>query len=101
MAIYVRGKYYNDINSIYGMHYPSVSDARILFSAWQEDCILVTNNIKDFMLLPILNYSPEVESLYDPINNWYVNVGELALRKIMSDSEFEAMFSELNEMIES
>ncbi|GAE36833.1 hypothetical protein JCM9157_4054 [Halalkalibacter akibai JCM 9157] len=53
------------------------------------------------MLLPILNYSPEVESLYDPINNWYVNVGELALRKIMSDSEFEAMFSELNEMIES
>ncbi|PLR79569.1 DUF4411 domain-containing protein [Bacillus canaveralius] len=51
ISAYIRSKYkpYLDVINR-GVDYPSVSDSRILLSAWEHNCVMVTANIREFML---------------------------------------------------
>lgn len=99
MAAYVRGNYKEDIDVGKGIEYPGVSDSRILCTAWRNDCVVVTANIRDFMLLPLLD-APGEEILYDVVSGQYITVTEEAHQKIHSDETFKSMFLELVEMVE-
>ncbi|MCU7667738.1 DUF4411 family protein [Bacillus thuringiensis] len=99
MAAYVRGNYKEDIDAGKGIEYPGVSDSRILCTAWRNDCVVVTANIKDFMLLPLLD-APGEEILYDIVSSKYITVTEEAHQKIHSDETFKTMFRDLVKMVE-
>jgi predicted nucleic acid-binding protein len=99
LSAHIRANYRADIDCGKGVHYPSVSDARILCTAWQEDCVLVTANIKDFMLYPLLDASSE-SKLYDILSDTYIEITEEAHSKIHKDPQFKTMFERLNELVE-
>ncbi len=57
----------------YGLNYLQASDARILVTAYKYDGILVTHNIKDFLIYDLLFESTE-DKLYDYVNKRFVKV---------------------------
>ena len=79
--------------------YGGVSDIRILYTAWQYECILVTGNIKDFVLFPLL-FSPSDNSLFDIISGTFKKYSLIAHKKITSDPIFMGMMSELHQLIQ-
>ncbi|RNF38880.1 DUF4411 family protein [Planococcus salinus] len=96
MSAYLRSKYKNDIG-FPQMEYGGVSDARILFSAYYEDSILVTANIKDFLLYPFL-FAADEERLYNLKENKFIQIPEAVYEKVWRDGTFEKLFQELNDL---
>jgi hypothetical protein len=80
--------------------YGSVSDIRILYTAWQYDCVLVTGNVKDFVLYPLL-FNPEEDRLFDIISGTYKKYGLPAYSIITTDSDFEDMMQDLQKLIDN
>ena len=74
--------------------YGGVSDIRILYTAWQYDCVLVTGNVKDFILYPLL-FSHEEDRLFDIITGTYKKYGLPAYSVITTNSVFEGMMQDL------
>ncbi|WP_051827318.1 PIN domain-containing protein [Metabacillus indicus] len=66
------------------------SDARILYTAYDENSILVTANVKDFMLYPLLFPEGE-ERIYCMKNNQYIKVPTENYKAIQKDPEFIAL----------
>lgn len=98
MSAYIRSKYKDDLNVIgRGVEYPAVSDSRILLSAWQNECILVTANIKEFMLYPLLFDDYECK-LYDLITGSYIEIAGIVHEMINEDAVFMTMKYELKEL---
>lgn len=79
--------------------YGSVSDIRILYTAWQYDCILVTGNVKDFVLYPLL-FTPQEDRLFDIISGTYKKYRLTAYEKITTDLVFEGMMQDLQRLID-
>jgi predicted nucleic acid-binding protein len=100
MAAYVRSEYKTDIDTAKDMEYGGVSDARILFAAWQYDCILVTSNIKDFMLYPLL-FPQNEDRLFDLLSGTYVKITPSVYEKIHNDPIFAGMIQDLHKIIEA
>lgn len=92
MSAYVRAHFKSDIGRV-KMEYGGISDSRILYSAYDEDSILVTANTKDFLLYPLL-FSHGEERLYDLKENKYVTIPKEAYRKIHSDSGFRGLIKD-------
>jgi predicted nucleic acid-binding protein len=99
MAAYIRSEYKNEIHTVKDMEYGGVSDARILFAAWQYDCILVTSNIKDFMLYPLL-FPQNENRLFNLLSEMYVTNNPSVYEKIHKDPTFKGMMQVLHKMIE-
>lgn len=74
-----------------------VSDARILYTAYTEDSILVTANVKDFMLYPLL-FEESEERLYCLKNNKFITVPAESYEKIHEDETFKSLFKELTNL---
>ncbi|WP_230130079.1 hypothetical protein [Bacillus sp. CECT 9360] len=55
---------------------------------------MVTANIKDFYLYPLL-FSSEEETLYDVLNETYVQIPTQAREMILQDADFQALLHEL------
>lgn len=87
MSAYVRSNFRDDMGMI-KMEYGGISDVRILYSAYVEDSILVTTNVKDFLLYPLL-FQQQEERLYDMKENAYVTIPEEGYKKIHSDPVFK------------
>ena len=79
--------------------YGSVSDIRILYTAWQYDCVLVTGNVKDFSLYPLL-FSPDEDRLFDIISGTYRKYRLPAYAVITTDAVFKGMMQDLKKLIE-
>ncbi len=69
------------------------SDARILYTAYDEDSILVTANVKDFMLYPLLFPAGE-ERLYCMKTNQYIKISATSHKTIHDDSGFQTYLKE-------
>lgn len=99
IAAYVKANYKLELDIGKGVEYPSVADAIILLTAWQESLILVTANIRDFMLLPILSAQNE-EVLLDITSNSFVNIPLSLHTSIHHDEDFRQMLNVLVHMID-
>lgn len=96
MSAYLRKHYREDLKD-FPMSYGGVSDARILYSAYYEDSILVTANIKDFLLYPFL-FAQHEERLYNLKFNKYIQIPESVYAKVWQDNTFKGMFNELKDL---
>ncbi|MFD1030182.1 PIN domain-containing protein [Metaplanococcus flavidus] len=96
MSAYLRANYKRDIG-FPKMEYGGVSDARILYSAYYEDSILVTANTRDFLLYPFL-FAQREERLYDLILNEYIQYPEIVYAKVWKDETFKEMFHQLGKL---
>lgn len=67
--------------------YPGVGDARILLTGYENDCEIVTANVKDFMLYPLL-YPQSAKVLYDLIQEKYVVIDPQLYDRIQKDARF-------------
>lgn len=74
-----------------------VSDARILSAAYEQDAILVTRNIKDFILYLFLSEADE-EVLYDTGTGEYISVSTELHEAVLSDEEFSARLEDFFEI---
>ncbi|KON66455.1 hypothetical protein AKG34_26280 [Peribacillus butanolivorans] len=97
MSAYVRSEFKADIGM--KMEYGGVSDARILYSAYSEDSILVTANVKDFLLYPLL-FKNDEERLYDMKENAFVKIPEDVYSTIHADSVFKGLLQDFFELDE-
>lgn len=98
MSAYVRKNYKPHLDVISrGVEYPAVSDSRILLSAWQHKCIMVTSNIKEFMLYPLL-FPAHEDRLYDLLTMQYIRIDPLAHQIINADADFLQMKTDLNRL---
>lgn len=99
ISAYVAANYKSDIDCGKGVKIPSVPDARILYTAWQEEYTLVTANIKDFMLLLLLD-GPDEDRLLDVLSGSYITVTPQAYEKIHNDENFKRLYGELSYLID-
>jgi|SaaInlLV_10m_DNA_1039704.scaffolds.fasta_scaffold38458_2 hypothetical protein len=102
ISAFVGESYREGIKQNYGIDkvkYGGVSDARILYTAWQYDCVLVTANIKDFVIYPLL-FSPGEDRLFDILSGTYKYISSPLFTTITTDPLFEKMMEELHSLIE-
>ncbi|RTE11777.1 DUF4411 family protein [Paenibacillus whitsoniae] len=78
----------------YGLNYLQASDARILVTAYKYDGILVTHNIKDFLIYDVL-FEPAEEKLYDYVNKRYVKIPPAGRALIEQDRWFQKLKQDL------
>lgn len=101
MTAYVRSEFGKELNVGKGFEYPQVSDTRILISAWQYDSVLVTNNIKEFMIYPLLfGYEESKERLYDLTSEKMIQIPKKAFEKVHQDEGFLRLLKEFEDEIE-
>lgn len=96
MQAYIRAHYRSELGSDKA-EYGNVSDARILYTAYIEDSILVTANVKDFLLYPLL-YPSDENVLYNLIENEYVKIPDEGYNKIHADDAFRNLLNEFYTM---
>lgn len=89
ISAYVRANFKEEIGRD-KMEYGGVSDARILYTAYVEDAILVTANVKDFLLYPLL-FEQNEERLYAIKEKDYVSIQEEGYKIIHEDPTFKEM----------
>lgn len=99
MTAYVRSEYQQKIGR--EMEYGGVSDARILYTAYEKDSILVTSNIKDFLLYPLLFAEDDQDRLYDFLSNSFVKIAPELHQEIHNDEAFIGMLETLYELEEN
>lgn len=92
MQACIRANYKNEIGRE-KVEYGGVSDARILYTAYSNDSILVTANIKDFLLYPLL-YPQNEDILHDLKKNTFVNIPSEGYTKIHGDDKFQRLLKE-------
>lgn len=85
----IREDFFKEDNTSYG----DILDARTIYSAYEEDAILVTANIKDFLLYPLL-FPVNQERLYDLKKNKPFLIPEPAYRAIHNDETFKGYLAE-------
>lgn len=92
MSAILAGKFRHRISGELGINPISmqVSDARILYAALEEDAVIVTRNIKDFILFVALN-EPGEEVLYDISKGRYMTLSETLHREIHADSTVQGL----------
>ncbi|MBP1994673.1 DUF4411 family protein [Paenibacillus eucommiae] len=78
----------------YGLNYLQASDARILVTAYKYDGILVTHNIKDFLIYDLL-FEPTEDKLYDYVNKRFVKVPSAGRTLIEQDAWFQKLKQDL------
>lgn len=96
LTAYVRAKFKEDMGRD-KMEYGGVSDSRILYTAYVEDGILVTANVKDFLLYPLL-FPLDEKRLYDINENDYIMIPPDGYTKIHSDPHFQELLQEFFEL---
>lgn len=96
MSAYLRANFRNALGD-FSIAYGGVSDSRILYSAYYEDSILVTANVKDFMLYPFL-FNQSEDRLYDLKQSQFVYIPEETYNLVWQDSGFQNMFLELSKL---
>lgn len=96
MSAYIRAKHRNDLNQP-KIEYGKVSDARILYTAYKEDSILVTANIKDFLLYPLL-FPQDEQWLYNMKTNTFVEIPEAGYDNIHASEKFQELLQEFYEL---
>ncbi|MCU5070108.1 MULTISPECIES: PIN domain-containing protein [Bacillus cereus group] len=74
--------------------YPGVGDARILLTAYENDCEIITANVNDFMLYPLL-YPQTGKVLYDLLREQYVEIDPQLYERIQKDARFIAFKSKI------
>lgn len=62
------------------MAYPRVNDARIILTAYDNDCGIVTQNVKDFLIYSVMGYT-----VWDPSYNYQVFLDPLVIQNIHRD----------------
>ena len=103
LSAHVTAHYREEIKAVTNtskLKYPSIPDARILCTAWQRECVMVTGNIKDFVLLPLLE-APDDAKLYNILSESFVTIPEALYTKIHNDPVFHSMHQELVAKVES
>ena len=93
---YIRATQFNGIFKIpdYKLDYLRTSDARILVDAYRNDAVLVTANIKDFIVYSLF-CEPREQKLYDFLNKRYVEVSPEARAAIATDPLFLSLQTKL------
>ncbi|NGZ74981.1 PIN domain-containing protein [Saccharibacillus alkalitolerans] len=82
----------------YKLEYLQTSDARILVSAYLNDAILVTRNIKDFIVY-LLFCAPEEKRLYDFVEKQFVTVPAEGLELVAQDPHFQEVRAKLEHLL--
>ncbi|MDN4525129.1 DUF4411 family protein [Fictibacillus fluitans] len=76
------------------MDYLRSSDARIFIHTYLNDGILVTGNVKDFLLYTLF-FGHEEEKLYDIITHEFVKIPESGREKVVEDERFQALLTNM------
>lgn len=92
MSAYIRANHRENLERD-KIGYGDVFDARILYTAYYEESILVTSNVRDFMLYPLLFPQGE-ERLYDLKENAFVQIPSDGYQSIHKDMAFRTMLYE-------
>lgn len=97
LSSYVIGKYRDVIQPTemsggepYKVSYLQASDARILASAYMNDGVLVTRNIKDFIIYLFL-CPPGAKCLYDFVEKQYITIPQEGMDQVLQDVKFQEM----------
>lgn len=101
MSGYIAKQYRQEFEDEIGLkaQYLRTSDARILHSAFSEDGIIVTRNIKDFLLYLVMN-DQEEEVLYDIADGKFVQISAQLHETIHQDQRFCRLFSKFIKIYE-
>ncbi|QNR22484.1 DUF4411 family protein (plasmid) [Exiguobacterium sp. Helios] len=96
MSAYLKNEYGSKIRKETGFscEYLQVSDARILYTAFEEDGVLVTRNIKDFLIY-LLFFDHYETVLYDISQGAYINFSQSLYNEIQADSKISDFLSEI------
>lgn len=96
LSAYLKNKYGFRIRKETGFscEYLQVSDARILYTAFEEDGVLVTRNIKDFLIY-LLFFDHDETILYDISQGAYINFSQPLYNEIQNDSIISAFLSKI------
>ncbi|RYG72926.1 DUF4411 family protein [Lentibacillus lipolyticus] len=89
MQAYIRANFKRELGRKQ-VEYGGVSDARILYTAYCQDSILVTANVRDFLLYPLL-YPQGEDILYDLKENDFVRIPCEGYEKIHEDAQFKSL----------
>jgi len=97
---YIRSSQFKGIFKIphYKHDYLHISDARILADAYRNDAVLVTANIKDFIVYSLFN-EPGEQKLYDFLNKCYVEVPPETRAAIATDPLFLTLQTKLETLL--
>lgn len=82
----------------YKLEYLQASDARILVAAYLNDAVLVTRNIKDFIVY-LLFCAPEEKRLYDFVEKQFVTIPTEGLALVYQDEHFQAIQAKLEHLL--
>jgi len=82
----------------YKLEYLQASDARILVAAYLNDAVLVTRNIKDFIVY-LLFCAPEEKRLYDFVEKQFVTIPAEGLALVYQDEYFQAIQAKLEHLL--
>lgn len=91
MASYIKAKY--DLKQDFKANYPGTSDARILLTAYLLESVLVTANVKDFTIYPLL-FEYNQDSLLNLKTNDYIRIPKDIHKAIHSDKDFLSMLND-------
>lgn len=90
LATYIQKKYKQALVGNNPFKYPAVSDARIQLESWSGSYILVTANIKEFILYPLLFEYPECnEKLYDLKSRGFKTFTKNIVEQIQTDNVYK------------
>ncbi|MGG3043476.1 hypothetical protein ABEO76_09930 [Bacillus anthracis] len=97
---YARSKYGSILTPPgYSMEYLRASDARIFISSYVNEAILVTSNIRDFLLYPLF-FGEDEDVLYDILNETYVKLPDQGRKAIERDTFFQNILRKMKELEE-
>ncbi|PEA01906.1 DUF4411 family protein [Bacillus cereus] len=97
---YARSKYGNILTPPgYSMQYLKTSDARIFVNSYVNEAILVTANIRDFLLYPLF-FGDDEDVLYDILNETYVKLPEAGRKAVEQDIFFKNLLKQMKELEE-
>lgn len=97
---YARSKYGSILTPPgYSMEYLKASDARIFISSYLNEAILVTSNIKDFLLYPLF-FGEDEDVLYDILNETYIKLPYMGRKAIEQDAFFQNVLRKMKELEE-
>lgn len=101
MSSYIVKRYRQEFEQETGLkaQYLRTSDARILYDAFSEDGVIVTRNVKDFLLYLVLN-DHEEKVLYNIGNSNFVRISAQLHETIHQDTRFSNLFSKFIGMFE-
>ncbi|MED2688870.1 hypothetical protein [Bacillus toyonensis] len=100
LAAYIQNSYKQALVGNDAFKYPAVSDARIQLESWSGSYTLVTANVKEFILYPLLFEYPECnEKLYDLKSSKFKIFKESTVKTVQADNIYKGYIQKIQDAL--